>query len=100
MPPENLGARMVEEVTVDVTSLTNAGNEPLSTWTSESGIDVVQNFQVVGQENGQYLITPDHLNDQVTVKEVNDTGDGTGGVADVASTTDIGEVKLRLEGRR
>lgn len=100
MADENLGVRQVEEVTKDVTSLTNTGNEPLSTWTDESGIDVVDNFQVVGQENGQYLITPDHINDQVTVKEFTDTGDGTGGVSDVASTTDIGEVKLRLEGRR
>lgn len=92
MPPENLGARMVEEVTADITSLTNAGNEPLSTWSDQSGLDVIDNFQVVGQEEDAQLCIPDHVNDQVHV--VDDT------FSDVAAGTDIGEVKLRLEGRR
>lgn len=91
MPPENLGARMVEEVTVDITSLTNAGNEPLSTWADESGLDVIDSAQVIGQEETAQLCLPDVPNDQVLVV------DGT--LSNVASGTDIGTVTLRLEGR-
>lgn len=82
---------MVEEVTVDITSLTNTGNEPLSTWTSESGIDQVDSATVVGQEETAQLVLPDVPNDQVLVV------DGT--LSNVASGTDIGTVTLRLEGR-
>ena len=93
MPPENLGARMVEEVTADVTSLTNADNEPLSTWTDQSGIDVVDNATVVGHDDKAYLATVDDQNDQVTVVSVSDGTDPTAG-------TDVGSITLRLEGRR
>lgn len=90
---ENLGVRKVEEVTVDVTSLTNADNEPLSTWTDQSDIDDVQNAQVVSHDNKTYLAKVDLANDQVLVVAV---ADGT----DPTATTDVGSITLRLEGRR
>lgn len=93
MADENLGARQVEEVTQDVTSLTNADNEPLSTWTDESGIDVIDNAQVVSHDDKTYLAKVDLANDQVLVVAVADGTDPTAG-------TDVGSITLRLEGRR
>lgn len=90
---DNLGARKVDEVTVDVTSLTNADNEPLSTWTDESDIDVVDNATVVGHDNKSYLAKVDDQNDQVLVVAVADGADPTAG-------TDVGSITLRIEGRR
>ena len=93
MPAENAGVRYVEEVTADVTSLTNADNEPLSTWTGESSIDVVENAQVVSHDNKAYLAKVDLANEQVLVVTV---ADGT----DAGAATDVGSITLRLEGRR
>jgi hypothetical protein len=90
---ENAGARVVDEVTVDVTSLTNADNEPLSTWTDDSDIDVVDNATVVGHDNKSYLAKVDDQNDQVLVTTVSDGTNPTAG-------TDVGSITLRLEGRR
>lgn len=100
MPPENLGVRQVEEITKDVTSLTNAGGEPLSTWTSESGLDDVDNATVVGQENPGYRMVYDHLNDEIAVMYADYDAAADGALIDVPATTDVGEVKVRLEGRR
>lgn len=93
MPSENLGARMVEDVTADVTSLTNADNEPLSTWTDQSDIDKVDNATVVGHDDKTYLAKVDDQNDQVLVVAVADGSDPT-------ADTDVGSITLRLEGRR
>lgn len=93
MAPDNLGARMVDEVTVDVTSLTNADNEPLSTWVDESELDVIDNAQVVGHDDKTFLAKVDQANDQVLVVSVSDGTDPT-------ATTDVGSITLRLEGRR
>jgi len=93
MADENLGVRQVEEVTADVTSLTNADNEPLATWTDQSGIDVVDNATVVSHDDKSYLATVDRANGQVTVVTVSDGSDPTAG-------TDVGSITLRLEGRR
>lgn len=92
MPPENQGIRVVEEVTVDVTSLTNADNEPLSTWTDQSGIDRVDAAQVVSHDNKAYLAKVDKANDQVLVVSV---ADGT----DAGAATDVGSITVQLEGR-
>lgn len=92
MGSENLGARVVDEVTVDV-SLANADNEPLSTWTDQSGIDVVDNATVVGHDNKTYLATVDDQNDQVLVVAVADGSDPGAG-------TSVGSITLRLEGQR
>ena len=93
MTSENLGARVVDEVTVDVTSLTNADNEPLSTWTDKSDIDVVDSATVVGHDDKAHLAKVDDQNDQVLVVSVSD---GT----DAGASTDVGSITLRLEGRR
>jgi len=100
MADENLGVRQVEEVTKDITSLTNAGGEPLSTWTDESGIDVADSVQVVGQENPGYYMVYDHLNDEIAVQYADYDAASDGTLIDVPSTTDVGEIKVRLEGRR
>lgn len=93
MPPENQGVRQVEEVTKDITSLTNADNEPLSTWTDDSGIDVVDAARVVGHDDKTYLAKVDDQNDQVLVVTVADGTDPTAG-------TDVGSITVQLEGRR
>lgn len=93
MPPENLGVRQVEEVTKDITSLTNADNEPLSTWTDDSAIDTIDNATVVGHDDKSFLAKVDDQNDQVLVVSVSDGTDPTAG-------TDVGSITLRLEGRR
>jgi len=92
MPPVNQGARQVEEVTVDVTSLTNADNEPLSTWTDQSGIDRVDAARVVGHDDKSFLAKVDDQNDQVLVVTVSDGSDPTAG-------TDVGSITVQLEGR-
>lgn len=93
MTAENAGVRMVEEVTFDVTSLTNANNEPLSSWTDDSTIDRVQNAQVVGHDQAAtYTAAVDHAQSAVVFATIADGTDPTSG-------TDVGEVKLRLEGR-
>lgn len=93
MPSENLGARQVEEVTANVSALTNADNEPLATWTDESGITDVKNATVVSHDDKTYLAKVDLANDQVLVVAVADGADPTAG-------TDVGSITLRLEGRR
>lgn len=100
MPPENLGVRQVEEVTKDITSLTNAGGEPLSTWTADSGLDVVENAQVVAQENPGYHMVHDHLTDEIAVMYADYDAAADGALIDVPATTDVGEIRVRLEGRR
>ena len=90
---ENQGARYVDEVTKDITSLTNADNEPLSTWTDDSAIDVVENASVVGHDDKSFLAKVDDQNDQVLVVSVSD---GT----DAGASTAVGSITLRLEGRR
>lgn len=90
---DNLGARKAEEVTADVTSLTNADNEPLSTWTDQTDIDVVDNATVVSHDDKAYLAKVDLANDRVLVVSVSDGTDPT-------ATTDVGSITLRIEGRR
>lgn len=90
---ENQGVRKVEEVTVDVTSLTNADNEPLSTWTDQTDIDVVDAARVVGHDDKTYLAKVDDQNDQVLVVAVADGTDPTAGV-------DVGSITVQIEGRR
>lgn len=90
---ENQGVRKVEEVTVDVTSLTNADNEPLSTWTDQTDIDVVDAARVVGHDDKTYLAKVDDQNDQVLVVAVADGTDPTAG-------TDVGSITVQIEGRR
>ena len=90
---DNQGARYVDEVTKSITSLTNADNEPLSTWTGDSAIDVAENASVVGHDDKSFLAKVDDQNDQVLVVSVSD---GT----DAGAGTDVGSITLRIEGRR
>lgn len=88
----NAGAYMVEYVTADVTSITNGNNEPLSTWTDQSAIDVVAGVTVAGVENADTLtVQYDRLESDVYVVT---TSDGSN------PPSDVGEITLRLEGRR
>jgi len=94
MTEENLGARAVEEVTADVTGLTNANNEPLSTWASQSGVDVIESASVVSHDQAAtYTAQVDRSQDAVVFATI---ADGT----DPGAGTDVGSVTLRLEGRR
>lgn len=94
MPPINAGALQVEYVTADVTALTNANSEPLSTWANEAGIDDVKAAAVVGLEDADiYTAAYDHLEDAIVFATIADGTDPTAG-------TDVGEVKVRLEGRK
>jgi hypothetical protein len=94
MPSKNLGVRKVEEVTFDVTSLTNANNEPLTSWTNQSDIDDVDSATVVGHDKAAtYTAQVDHSQDAVVFATISDGTDPT-------ASADVGEVKLRLEGRR
>jgi len=99
MPPTNAGALQVEYVTADVTFLTNAGGEPASTWTDQSGIDRPEAIEVVGQENPGYRMVYDHIADEVAVVYADYGAASDGALIDVPSTTDVGEVKVRIEGR-
>lgn len=96
---ENLGAYQVDYVTADVTSLTNAGSEPIATWLDQSEIDNIDGAAIVGQENGGYLFSYDHLNEAVHAKYADYDATADGALIDVPSGTDVGEVVVRLEGR-
>lgn len=93
MTDENLGVRQVEEVTVEVTDLENDDNEPLSTWTDQSGINTLDNVTVASHDDKTYLAKVDLENDRVLFVDLSDGSDPAAG-------TDVGTVTLRLEGRR
>lgn len=133
MASENLGALVVDYVTVDITSLTNAGGEPISSWLDKTDISVIEGASVVGQSDGGYHFAYDHTTEEVHAKypvgshthnvpadssgtTANAEFDANGNLAvgsggsiegsaattgdDVPAGTAVGEVKLRLEGRR
>lgn len=75
--------------TIDITSLDAIGNEAFDPQ-DEVSLDG-KSIAVIGQENGQYGITHDHVTGGLHVYNLTD---GTG----VAAATDVGEVKLRIDG--
>lgn len=85
--------------TIDITSLDNAGQETYDPST-ELGIEGADRFgvDVRGQQDPNVFVRWDHINGVLTVKEVVDTGDGTGGLQDVAAGTAVGEVVLHVKG--
>jgi hypothetical protein len=89
---ENHGSVDAVVATVDVTSLANAGNEPIDT-DAAFGLEDATRYgvRVAGQEDATYHIVWDHLNDQLRVVNV---ADGT----DVTAGTDVGEVVLEVIG--
>lgn len=86
-------------VEVDITSLDSAGTEPYDA-ESRHGLRNVHGAEVLDQED--YTLTfhfnADAATPAIIVKEVNDTGDGTGGVEDTANNADVGTVTLKFEG--
>lgn len=85
--------------TIDITSLDSAGAETYNPG-DEVGLEDPGRYgvSVRGQEDGSLLISWDHINEQLTVNEVVDTGDGTGGVSGVAAGTAVGQVVLHVKG--
>lgn len=98
--PRNFGVYRVSEAQVDITSLDSAGTEPWDPDSQVPGVDGYDWVVVIDQEDYAKFIHYDHSNDQFIVKEVNDTGDGTGGVQDVANNTDVGTVTVLVLSRR
>lgn len=96
---ENEGSTDAVVHTIDITSLDSAGTEQYNP-SDELGLEGVGRYGVSirGQADGTLLISWDHVNEALTVKEVVDTGDGTGGVQDVANNTAVGEVVLHVKG--
>lgn len=91
--PLNAGVLEVAYVTLDVTALSNAGHH---VWdpASNTSLSNPKNVQVTGQEDPTYVIEWDSVNgDRFHVVAA---ADGS----DVTADTDIGEVTLRVEGRR
>lgn len=82
-----------EVATVDVSSLTNADNEP---WDPSEGTGIAEprSVQVVGFEGADtYTAQWDHTQQAIVFETIADgTQPGAG--------TDVGEVKLRVDGRR
>ena len=103
MPPINAGVLEVDYVEVDMTGgISGAG---VHSWdpASNTQFDAPESVSIVGQDGtaAGFLIKWDHVDGtQFRVKEVVDTGDGTGGVQDAAAGTNAGKVRVRVEGRR
>jgi hypothetical protein len=78
--------------TVDITSLDNANNEAFSpSLGGELNLSAVRGAAVVGVENADsYVVQYDHLEGDLYVEGYGGT-DPTGG-------TDVGEVRLRVDG--
>lgn len=74
--------------TIDITSLANAGNEPISA--DDFGMSRIYGASLVGHELADYVVEYDHVNDQL------DVVDFTG--ANVTAATDVGEVRLEIVG--
>lgn len=76
--------------TIDITSLANANNEPVSLST-DLNLDHILGVAVAGVENADlYVVQYDHLEDVLYVE-------GYGGT-DPTAATDVGEVTLRVDG--
>lgn len=95
----NNGDHRYVVVEVDITSLDSAGTEPYDA-ESRHNFNEVHGASVLDQEDytKSFYYNADAATAAIIVKEVNDTGDGTGGVADVANNTDVGTVTLKFEG--
>jgi len=93
----NAGDHVYVIAEIDITSLDSAGTEPFDP-RARFGLRSVYGADVLDQEDHTKTFHFDADNDDIIVKEVNDTGDGTGGVADVANNTDVGTVIMRFDG--
>lgn len=84
-------------VEINITSLDSAGTEPFDP-SSRYGLGGVHGAEVLDQEDYTKTFHFDAANSEIVVKEVTDTGDGSGGVTDVANNTDVGTVTLLFRG--
>lgn len=96
---ESGGSTDVVFHTINITSLDAAGAETYDP-DAELGVSVdsTGGISVVGQENGGYHVTWDHLNAQLSVKYADYDAAADGVLIDVPAATDVGEVVLKVEG--
>lgn len=88
---ESAGSFRSVFATLDITSLDNANNESFDPG-SELGIDNVLGVSILGLENPEsYVVQFDHLAGNALYVE------GYGGT-DPTATTDVGEVRVRVDG--
>lgn len=95
---ENVGSMHYEKVTLDITSLANAGNEPVGATDETRLIEDAVEVRIAGQENGGYQVTYDHINDQIDAKYADYDAAADGVLIDVPAATDVGEVELVVVG--
>lgn len=89
---ESFGSTTVEYHTIDITSLDSAGAEAYDP-DAETGVNTTNTggVSVVGQETADYLVRWDHAASELAVVNLSDG-------SDVASGTDVGEVRLQVVG--
>jgi len=91
--PINAGVLEVEYTTLDVSSLTNANNEPWDP-TANTQFNEPKSVTVVGyDEAATYTVEWDHSQEAFVFATIADGSDPT-------SSTDVGELRIRVEGRR
>lgn len=87
---QNSGSFEAVWLTVDITSLANANNEPIDVG-AEADMQVVRGVAVLGyEEPASQVVQYDHLEGALYVE-------GYGGT-DPTAGTDVGEVRLRVDG--
>lgn len=87
---QNSGSFESVWLSVDITSLANANNEPFDA-AAEADMDVVFGAAVMGyEEPGSQVVEYDHLEGALYVEGYGGTDPGAG--------TDVGEVRLRVDG--
>lgn len=94
---ENSGSERSVIHTVDITSLDAVGSE---TYDPEAETDVTRakSVEVVGQENGGYLVSHDPVGGGLNVMYADYDAAADGALIGVPSGTAIGQVRLRVQG--
>jgi hypothetical protein len=92
---ENVGSMHMEKITINIDSLASAGGEPFTPSNETKLISDAKLVTVTGQADPGYNVTWDHTTGEVAVTE---TAGSTGPLADVGSTTAVGEVELTIMG--
>lgn len=90
------------DITTDgsLTGLSNAGYEAIDL-AADAGLDAAFGAFVIGQENGGYLFSYDHVNgDRLSAKYADYDAASDGVLINVPSGTDVGEVRVFVFGVR
>lgn len=95
---ENIGSLHMERITLDITSLSDAGHEAVAATDETRLITNADHAYVAGQENGGYHLSYDHINGQLHAKYADYDAASDGVLIDVPSSTDVGEVELVVVG--